>query len=80
MADPKLSAHTPAPARRPQLRVSDFVPLIGFVVPTAVIGYAVVIPRAGVAGVNELTIGFATSILAACATYAIGVWRALNRS
>lgn len=49
------------------------VPLVGFVVPTVGIGYGVVIPRSCIAGVNELTIGFATSIIGACVTYIVGV-------
>ena len=35
-----------------------FVPLVGFVVPTVVIGYGFVIPGSCIAGVNELTRGF----------------------
>jgi hypothetical protein len=53
-------------------------PLVGFVVPTVVIGYGFVIPRSSIAGVNELTIGFATTILAACVTYVAGVRAALR--
>ncbi|HEY8088131.1 MAG TPA: hypothetical protein VIF09_09800 [Polyangiaceae bacterium] len=55
-------------------------PLVGFVVPTVVIGYGFVIPRSCIAGVNELTIGFATTILGACATYVMGVRTALRQS
>jgi hypothetical protein len=53
-------------------------PLVGFVVPTVVIGYGFVIPRSCIAGVNELSIGFATTILGACATYVAGVRAALK--
>lgn len=56
-----------------------FVPLIAFVVPTVVIGYGFVIPRSCIAGVNELTIGFAATIAGACVTYVVGV-RAASRS
>jgi hypothetical protein len=56
-----------------------FLPLVGFVLPTAVIGYGFVIPRSCIAGVNELTIGFGTTILGACVTYVIGLRRALPR-
>lgn len=45
-----------------------WTPLLGFVVPTIAIGYGVVIPRSCIAGVNELTIGFATTVLGACIT------------
>jgi len=53
------------------------VPLIGFVVPTLVIGYGFVIPRSCIAGVNELTIGFGVTVLSACVTYVVGVRAAL---
>jgi hypothetical protein len=48
-------------------------PLIGFVVPTVVIGYGFVIPRSCIAGINELTIGFAATIAGACVTYLAGL-------
>jgi hypothetical protein len=48
-------------------------PLIGFVVPTVAIGYGIVIPRSCIAGVNELTIGFAATVIGACLTYVIGI-------
>ncbi len=54
------------------------IPLIGFVVPTVIIGYGFVIPRSCIAGVNELTIGFATTIAGACATYIMGIRNALR--
>jgi hypothetical protein len=53
------------------------VPLIGFVVPSLVIGYGVVIPRSCIAGVNELTIGYGVTVLGACVTYVLGVRMAL---
>lgn len=53
-------------------RVRPYIPLIGFVVPTVVVGYGVVIPRSCIAGVNELTIGFGTTILGAVLTYLAG--------
>ena len=48
-------------------------PLLGFVIPTLVIGYGVVIPRSCIAGINELTIGFMTTVIGACLTYWVGV-------
>jgi hypothetical protein len=54
------------------------LPLVGFVVPTVAIGYGFVIPRSCIAGVNELTIGFATTIAGACITYVMGVRAALR--
>jgi hypothetical protein len=53
---------------------------MGFVLPTAVIGFGVVIPRSCIAGVNELTIGFASTIVGACVTYALGLRQALPRT
>ncbi|MGH7269077.1 MAG: hypothetical protein ACREJ3_01490 [Polyangiaceae bacterium] len=55
-----------------------WLPLVGFVVPTVVIGYGFVIPRSCIAGVNELTIGFAMTVLSACITYVLGVRTALS--
>jgi hypothetical protein len=55
-----------------------FLPLIGFVLPTAAIGFGVVIPRSCIAGINELTIGFASTIVAACVTYVLGLRQALR--
>jgi hypothetical protein len=55
------------------MKIRHFYPLLGFVIPTLVIGYGVVIPRSCIAGLNELTIGFATTVAGACATYFFGV-------
>jgi ABC-type Fe3+ transport system permease subunit len=66
------------PGRSLTLRLA--LPLLGYVVPTVVIGYGFVIPRSCIAGVNELTIGFATAILGACVTYVAGVRAALGRA
>lgn len=60
------------------LTLRHFVPLAGFVLPTAIIGYGIVIPQSCIAGVNELTVGFAGAIAGACVTYWIGL-RALLR-
>jgi hypothetical protein len=61
------------------MRAGDLAPLVGFLLPTVVIGYGVVIPRSCIAGVNQLTIGFGTAILGAAVTYVLGVRRALQR-
>ena len=50
-----------------------WTPLLGFVVSTVVIGYGFVFPRNGLASVNELTVGFATTILSASVTYVLGI-------
>ncbi len=55
------------------MKLRHFYPLIGFVIPTVVISYGVVIPHSCIAGVNDLTIGFATTVLGACSTYWFGV-------
>ena len=62
------------------MSLRHYMPLVGFVVPTVVIGYGFVIPRSCIAGLNELTIGFAFSIAGACATYLLGVRQAMRRS
>jgi hypothetical protein len=63
-----------------RLRLRHLFPLLGFVLPTVIIGYGVVIPRSCIAGVNELSVGFATTVLGACVTYVMGVRSALKRS
>ena len=70
----------PAPGQqRACLRPRHVVPLVGFVVPSAVIGYAIVLPRAGITGVNELTVGFGTTLIGAAVAYVLGVLMALRR-
>ena len=55
------------------MKLRYLVPLIIFVVPTVAIGYGFVIPNSSIAGVNELTIGFGTTVLGACLTYLAGI-------
>jgi hypothetical protein len=55
------------------MKLSLALPLIGFIVPTLVIGFGFVIPRSCIAGINELTIGFASTIAGACLTYWLGL-------
>jgi hypothetical protein len=55
------------------MKLRHWTPLLGFVLPTLIIGYGFVIPRSCIAGVNELTIGFATTVAAASLTYWMGV-------
>lgn len=55
------------------MKLKYLSPLIGFVVPTLLIGYGLVIPKSCIAGVNALTIGFATTVLGACVTYWFGL-------
>jgi SAM-dependent methyltransferase len=61
-------------------KVRYYLPLIGFVVPTLIIGYGFVIPCSVIAGVNPLTIGFGTTILGAALTYIAGIRLALAPS
>jgi ABC-type Fe3+ transport system permease subunit len=63
---------------RRRLSIRHFTPLIGFVVPTLVIGYGFVIPSSCIAGMNELTLGFAVTIASAGISYWLGL-RALAR-
>jgi hypothetical protein len=65
------------PDRGPAIR--DFVPLMSFVLPTVAIGYGYVIPKSCIAGLNQLTVGFATTILGACLSYWAGIRAALTR-
>ena len=55
------------------MKLSLAWPLVGFLVPTLVIGYGFVIPRSCIAGLNELTIGFGSTVAAAGLTYCLGV-------
>jgi hypothetical protein len=68
-----------AAAAPPRFTLADLIPLAGYVVPTVIIGFGFVLPRHGFGGWNEVSIGFGTSILAASATYVLGVRRALRR-
>ncbi|MCZ6872747.1 MAG: hypothetical protein O7G88_04330 [bacterium] len=55
------------------MRFSYFYPLIGFVLPTLLVGYGLMIPRSCIAGLNELTIGFGGTVVGACLTYWAGI-------
>lgn len=55
------------------MKIRYFVPLLGFVLPTVVVGFGFVIPGSCIAGVNELTVGFGSAIAGACLTYWAGV-------
>ena len=62
------------------LLFSDFYPLlIGYVIPTVVIGYFFLIPGSAIAGINELTIGFTGSIIGAVVTYWYGLKNTVQR-
>jgi hypothetical protein len=55
------------------MKLSYLYPLGGFVIPTLLIGYGFVIPKSCIAGVNDLTIGFASTVVGACVTYWMGI-------
>jgi len=55
------------------MKIRYFVPLIGFVVPTILIGFGFVIPRSCIAGFNALTVGYACTVAAASLTYWLGM-------
>jgi len=54
------------------IRIRPYIPLIGFVVPTVLVGYGAVIPRSCIAGVNELTVGFGATAVGAVLAYVAG--------
>ncbi len=55
------------------MKRKHFYPLAGFALPTLVIAYGVVIPGSCIAGWNEHSIGFGTTVLGACLTYVTGL-------
>jgi hypothetical protein len=55
------------------MRLSLAWPLIGFVIPTLIVGFGIVIPRSCIAGINELTVGFGATVVGASLTYGIGL-------
>jgi SAM-dependent methyltransferase len=54
-------------------QVRLYVPLLGFVIPTLAMGYGVVLPRHGICGINEITLGFGSTVFGAALTYVAGV-------
>jgi len=60
------------------MKFSYLYPLVGFVVPTLLIGYGFVIPRSCIAGINDLTIGFAATVVGASVTYFLGLRAVLH--
>ena len=55
------------------MKLGYFTPLLGFVLPSLLIGFGVVIPGSCIAGLNQLSVGFATTLLGACGAYWLGV-------
>lgn len=60
------------------MTLRHFIPLVGFALPTLIIGYGFVIPKSCIAGINALSVGFGTTVLGACLTYVAGVRAALK--
>jgi SAM-dependent methyltransferase len=54
-------------------KVRYYVPLLSFVLPTLIIGYGFVIPCSCIAGVNELSVGFGSTVMGAVVTYLAGI-------
>ena len=50
-----------------------YVPLVGHVVPTLVIGFGFVIPGSPIEGINTYTIGFLSAVLGFIPAYVAGV-------
>jgi hypothetical protein len=55
------------------MKIRYFLPLIGFVVLTILIGFGFIIPRSCIAGFNDLTAGFASTVAGACFAYWLGI-------
>lgn len=55
------------------MRPGHFTPLLGFVLPSLVIGFGIVIPGSCIAGLNQLSVGFATTLLGARGAYWLGI-------
>ena len=66
--------------RLPRVRALVYAPLLAHVVPSLVIGFGIVIPRSCIAGVNQLTIGFAATVLGLIPAYVAGVRLARRRA
>lgn len=55
------------------LPLATYVPLALHLIPTLGIGYFIVIPQSCIAGVNELTIGFAAANVGFILSYVAGL-------
>jgi hypothetical protein len=72
------SAEAGAPVCVKPMRLRHFYPLLGFITPTLLIGYGVVIPRSGIPATSEAGLGFGMALFGACAAYWQGVRLALR--
>jgi hypothetical protein len=64
----------------PRVRALIYAPLLAHVIPTLAIGFGIVIPGSCIAGVNQLTIGFAATVLGLIPAYVVGVRLAQRRA
>ncbi len=55
------------------LPLTTYIPLALHLIPTLAIGYLIVIPQSCIAGMNELTIGFAAANAGFVLSYVAGV-------
>jgi hypothetical protein len=55
------------------MKLSSFAPLAAHVIGTLVIGFGYVIPGSCIAGINELTVGFALSVASTVVAYGVGI-------
>lgn len=60
-------------------RLTLYLPLVLQLIPTLGIGYLLVIPNSCIAGMNELTIGFAAANLGFVLSYVGGIRLALKK-
>jgi ABC-type Fe3+ transport system permease subunit len=55
-----------------------FTPLIGFALPSLVIGFGFVIPGSCIEGINNLTLGFLSTVIGASGSYWMGIRAVLS--
>lgn len=60
------------------MKARYFTPLAGFIAASLLIGFGVVIPGSCIEGVNDLTVGFASSLLGAAGAYWLGIRAVLS--
>ena len=65
-------------ARSTCVRLKNFYPFLGYLLPTVLITYGIAVPRSCLAGVNAQTIGFAVAMIAAGLAYWQGIRLALR--
>lgn len=64
--------------RRSLMQPRVFLPLLGHILPTLVIGFGFVIPGSCIAGINALSIGFLATVIGFIPVYVLGVRLARN--